>query len=418
MQCIKVLITNISYPNQHYGVQAILFSFIKKFSKHFDAEYSLLIDDMHYNNNVEFCRKNKICAIKSPPTSIKISKGNYFLRNILQIYFSMRGKKSVGSEEYDTFLNEVRKHDIIINLSGIQFIGNKPIKIKYFEYFNSIYYKWLAKKNKLLYLEYTKSYGPFDGNIYRFLIKKYFNALPFIFVRGENNLKEIKKLNTKNKIYSFPDISLALEPENKKWAIYYLKKMGVNCSKKICGISPSSVIFNTNGNLCGENHLELCKKIIDFYLEKKTQVIILPHFIETDYLLSKKLYEAKNNKKVFFISDKELTYAKVRAIIGLMDFYVTGRYHSVCSALYMNTPVIPLSWHTKYLDVMSVFLKKPPIINCRNMNMENALSLIKRKYSEQNWFDIDNEKKKDVEKEIDTSISYVVQYINGYLMDR
>jgi polysaccharide pyruvyl transferase WcaK-like protein len=427
MRKIKVLITNLSYLNHNYGVQGILFPFMDKLNKHFSAEYGFVSSEKYYDKDAKNIKKFNINPIKSPSLGVMLAKNNLFLRFLFNVFYKIKGKKTIKSGEYDRFYSEVKNYDIVINLSGIQFIGNVPSKKKYLTYFSHTYAQWFAKQFGKLYLEYTKSYGPITGKFYRYLVKRHFKKLPFLLVRGENNLEEVEQLNLGIPVYSFPDISLSLEPEDKNWAIVYLGKMGLDISKNIVGLSPSSVLAGIEPgehSLCGDNHLVLCEKIIDFYKREKNQVIILPHSIgynkdqvsSCDLVLAGKIYERIQDKKdIFFINDRELTYKQTRAIIGLMDFYITGRYHSVASVLYMGIPVVSLSWHIKYKDIMSLFLDDFPLINCRKTDVEKALRIIKKYYYDEKWFNKEKvlERREKINSKIDKSIALVAEYIKN-----
>lgn len=149
----------------------------------------------------------------------------------------------------------------------------------------------------------------------------------------------------------------------------------------------------------------------------------MPHSIDNknkkvcDLELCKKLYNRLENKRnVFLLADYSLDYAELRAIIGLFDFYITGRYHSLASALSMGVPVIPLSWHVKYKDITNFFLDDYPEINCKDYNENEALALIKKYYSNQDWFDRNriSAKKTEAIKQIEKSIKLVVEEIIKY----
>lgn len=286
----------------------------------------------------------------------------------------------------------------------------------------------VAEKYNKLYLKYTKSYGPFYGYLFRFLVKRSLNKLPFLLIRGNYNLKEIEKLKLSIPLYSFPDASLVLEPESREWAEDYIKKLGLDPCKKIIGLSPSSVIASIEertGSSCGKLHLNLCQKIIDLYKKENQQILLFPHSIDDgknekdcDLALTRKFYNSLSDKKnIFLIEDMNLTYKQARAIIGLMDFYVTGRYHSVASALFMGVPVVSLSWHIKYKDIMSLFLDNPPIINCRDISVENALSLIKKHYYDRKWFDKEEilKKREEVSRDINKSIKLIADEVKKSL---
>jgi len=405
-ESIKILFTDLRYLNHNYGAQGIAFPLMEKLNNYFKAEYTFaLLYGKNYKEDSEFSPKFNFNIIVQPKLRTMLKKGY--------------------TEQHISFIKKLNRSDVIIDLSGIEFIGNQTFKTRWGNYINTIYPQLLAKKYKKLYLKYTKSYGPFPHKIYRFFVKKNLNSLPFVFIRGKNNLETVKKLNLKVQIFSFPDVSIALDPESKDWVLNYIKKLKLNSSKQIVGISPSAVIrgipiCNKNSS-CNLNHEKLCKKIIRFYQSKGQQVLLIPHSIgdgrdikSCDLALSKKVYlELENKENVFVIQDMTLTYKQVRSIISLLNFYVTGRYHSVSSALSMGVPIVSLSWHIKYKDIMSLFLEDFLAIDCRTTGIEQSLSLIKKYFEERSWFNKNKVliKKEKLIKEIDRSIGILAKEI-------
>jgi polysaccharide pyruvyl transferase WcaK-like protein len=195
------------------------------------------------------------------------------------------------------------------------------------------------------------------------------------------------------------------------------------------GLSPSTVIagLKTKNLLssCGSNHIKLCKDIIKFYRMNNQQVLLIPHSINDgkdlrscDLALARKIYdETKNKKGLFLVDNTDLTYKQVRALIGLLDFYITGRYHSVSSALFMAVPTVVLSWHIKYRDIIRLFSDEFPIINCRDKSVEESLELIKDYYFNRQWFNRTEllERKEEIIEEIDKSVAIVVEEIDRKL---
>jgi len=231
------------------------------------------------------------------------------------------------------------------------------------------------------------------------MVKRILNKSPFILVRGKENLKEIQHLKLKVPVYDCPDSSFLLEPETRKWAEEYLTKLGLETDKEIIGISPSYVINNLDNN-----HIDLCKKIINYFQSQGKQVLIIPHSINNnaemsscDLTLSQYIYEDLESKEnVFLITDTNLEYKHVRSITGFLSFYITGRYHGLISSLYMGVPTIVFSWHIKYQDLLSFFLDKFPMIKS-NTTKEEAFELIKEHYGNQEWFNRKEAEQKLVE---------------------
>jgi polysaccharide pyruvyl transferase WcaK-like protein len=232
-------------------------------------------------------------------------------------------------------------------------------------------------------------------------------------------------------LYSFPDISLTLEAESRQWALNYVGKFGVNETKKLVGLSPSAVIARiktkNNRSSCGDNHIKLFKDIIKFYQAQNQQVLLIPHsivdgknLVYCDLALARKIYDETNDKTgVFLVDDIDLAYDQMRAIIGLLDFYVTGRYHSMSSALFMAVPTVALSWHMKYKDMISLFVEDFGVIDCRTNSVERSVALIKESYFNRQWFDRERvlERKKKIEKEINESVNILANEITRSLRE-
>uniref|UniRef100_A0A7C3WM86 Polysaccharide pyruvyl transferase family protein n=1 Tax=Dictyoglomus turgidum TaxID=513050 RepID=A0A7C3WM86_9BACT len=429
---IKILFTNLMYLNRNYGAQGIALPLMDKLNKYFDAEYTFAIPERYFENDILFSREYGFSIVAAEEESGVFLERGFLVAYILYPIFSLlrtRKLKRITKKQKDLYLNLIEKlkeSDVVIDLSGIEFVGNCSFLGKWLSYITITYIQRLAEKYSKPYIKYTKSYGPFHGKVYRFLVKRQLNKLPFVFVRGESNLEEVKTLNLNVPTFTFPDISVVLEPAPKSWAIEYISSLGMNPSIPIVGISPSAVISkitssNSNSS-CGSNHIKLCKKLINFFQSKGRQVLLIPHSLEEknpescDLELSKKIYNDLENTSNVFIVPDALDYKKVRAIIGLLDFYITGRYHSISSALSMGIPVVPLSWHMKYQDIMSLFLDDFLAIDCRTTGVEEAFSLIEKYYSNRQWFNRDKvlEKKEEIIKQIDESIEILVEELRKY----
>lgn len=413
MKKISILFSGLSYLNHNYGAQGIALPITEKLDRYFDLKSVFTVSNKYYLDDKQFGKKYKYTVVPNRVPYVYLNKADYFDKILTIRYFY----KQIFNNKNKYLISEIKKCDVILDISGIEFIGNNNFINKWLNYLDTIYIQEIAKKYNKLYLKYTKSYGPFTPSFYSSRIRKHLKELPTLFIRGEENLKQVKKLNLGIPLYCFPDISFALKPSSKTWAENYLKKIKINLTKPIIGISPSTVISNidiSNNNSAGPNHIKLCKELINVFRNNNQQILLIPHSIKDgedlqscDLALCKKIYlELENKNDVFLLEDLNLDYKNVRSIIGLLSFYITARYHSICSALYMKIPTICLSWHIKYFDLYSMFLDKFCIINCRTENVKDSIKKIKEYYEDISWFDKDkltNNKKKVLLK-IDKSI--------------
>jgi polysaccharide pyruvyl transferase WcaK-like protein len=423
---IKVLFTDLLYLNHNYGAQGLSFPLMEKLSNRFNAEYTFVLPQGYPEDQASFSKKYEFKVVIAPRLFVILGKLHF---PICLLYLLIKRKTLPKAEKrrYSVLVDSLRENDVVIDLSGIEFVGNVPLKQRYLSYLFTMSMQWLAEKHGKLYLKYTKSYGPFPAKdaFYRFLVKRCLNRLPFLFVRGKDNLNEVKKLNVKVPLYSFPDISLSLEAESRQWSLNYVSKLGVDASKRLVGLSPSAVIArmktNNNRSSCGENHINLFKDLIKFYQLHNQQVLLLPHsvfdgkdIVYCDLALARKLHaETKEHTGVYLVDDTDLTYAQMRAIIGLLDFYITGRYHSMSSALFMAVPTVALSWHMKYKDMISLFVEDLRVIDCKKTSVERSIALIKESYFNRQWFDKDkvSERKQEIDDELNESVNILAKEI-------
>ena len=404
---MKILLTDLSYFYHNYGAQGILLPFIEKISENLDVEITVTA-----SNSIYFKQDKQFAA----DHAFKL-----FLKPRIKFSTFLKLKDLKKLKKYHKLINE---HDVIIDLSGIEFIGNLPKLTMWKDLINTFYTQKIAGKSKKKYYKFTKSYGPFQNKLYTKIIRKNFNRLPFLQVRGEQNMDSVNKLKLDIPVYSFPDVSLALKPTDKEWAHNYLMNLMPDI-QNIFGISSSVIIRNISNILnktCGEDHVELCKQIIAKYSDNNQSVLLIPHSIgdgknlnTCDLALARKIYnEMSNYKNLYLLDDVNLTYQQTRAIIGQLSFYVTSRYHSLASALNMNIPTISLSWHIKYQDIMKLYLNKFLTIDCRKTNIPDAIQLLDEFYKNRDWFskELMQKRQTKIEKEIENSIKMIVEDIN------
>jgi polysaccharide pyruvyl transferase WcaK-like protein len=433
---MKVLMTVTIADSR--GGQSVTLPFVDELRKHFNAEFTVSVSPRFWDDpaHKDYLARYRVRAVTKPSPLLIVAKCNFIFEILYRLYRLLHSHRKIELEQrenaYAEILNVAREHDVFIDTGGIQFHAVKFGWLrKYQEYVDTVFPQWLAQRYGKLYLKYTKSYGPVQGLIYKLMVKRNLKNLPFIMVRGQHNLEEVRKLKTGRPLYSFPDRSLVLEPESREWALDYLQKLGVDVQGEIVGLSPSAVIANIKekgGSACGDSHLCLCERVLDLYRQKEQHVVILPHSVRDginekgcDLAVARRLHNALDDKQnVFLIEDMNLTYKQLRAIIGLMDFYVAARYHAIASALFMGVPVVSLSWHIKYQDIMTLFLDEPPVVDCEKTTVDNAMSLIEKYYSHRDWFDAAKvaQRKASVSGEVNKSTELIVHEIDKFLTGR
>lgn len=422
----KIVITDVYDLRHNYGVQGLVLPLVEKIRELIDAEFVMPVQSAYFTReNIEFAGRRGITLVSYWKYSFLFEIFHPLFRTPESL-FSRLIKSMAGDygkdilNEYHELVMVIRGADKVIDVAGIEFIGNSGIKKKWGELLFCRMFQKLAARECKPYYKYTKSYGPIEGHLFRLVVKGLLNKLPFVFVRGRNNLEQLERIKIKMPLYIFPDVSLVLKPSTHEQANQHLKSTGLDTSRLIAGISPSRVLSkissNNIDNCIGENHIELVRRLIDYFLKKGYQVLIIPHAIDKidrnkcDREFAKEILKDINSPEGVFITPDGLSYSEIRGIIGQLSFYVTGRYHSVASALYMETPVVSLSWHIKYTDIMSEFLEDFLSLDSRNTAIDEALVLIGKYHDNPAWFDKEKiiENRERIEREIEKSIRMMI----------
>jgi polysaccharide pyruvyl transferase WcaK-like protein len=423
----KIVITDVYDLRHNYGVQGLVLPLVDKIRDLVDVQFVMPVQSAYFTPaNIEFAAARGITLVSYWKYSFLFEifhplfkTPESFFSRLIRIITGNKGKEALTL--YHELVDEIGDAEKVIDVAGIEFIGNSGIKKKWGELLFCRMFQELAAREGKPYYKYTKSYGPIEGYVFRLVVKDLLEKLPFVFVRGKSNLEELEKIIIKTPLFIFPDVSLVLKPSNQEQAKQHLKSAGLDTSMPIAGISPSRVLSkissNNINNSVGSNHVELVRRLTGYLLEKGYQVLMIPHAIDNidlkkcDREFAKEILKEINSPDGIFMIPEDLSYSDVRGIIGQLSFYVTGRYHSVASALYMETPVISLSWHVKYADIMSEFLNDFLSLDSRNTGVDEALALIGKYHDNRSWFDKEKirENRERIEKEIDKSVRMMIE---------
>ena len=430
---LKILLSDLPGIERHFGAQALALSLMDEIKKFRPAEFTILVSPRYYRDNITLAERLGYRIIAEPIPLNVLGMSSRFFRLLdlgRSAFLTFKGKereKALEKKRFEVFRRAVQTSDLVIDADGIEFIGNKGFLWKFYDFVATIYTQEAAEHLRTRYFKYTKSYGPLRGWLYKRMVKKQLEKLPFVFVRSgasEGNLRELQRLNLKNSLYSFPDVSLSLSASSAKWAQKYLSKnCRIDCQKPILGLSPSAVIASLpNMASCGRNHIRLCLKIIKFF-QKKTQILIIPHSFgdgktskSSDLILAREIFQKIPEKKnIFLLDDPSLNYREARAIIGMLDFCVTGRFHAVVSCLATGVPVVPLSWHVKYHDLISLYPAHFRLIDSRRLSVTNAFALIREAYENRKWFEKTKILKRNavLKKQINRSVEIIFDFLEA-----
>lgn len=179
-----------------------------------------------------------------------------------------------------------------------------------------------------------------------------------ISVRDYASFKTIEFLGRVKPIRIVPDPGLTLKPIREVKARELLRKEGVFVSNFLVGISAKyTVEEHVNKKIISE----FSKFITWLIKEFDATVIFFPfsfnslRVIENDLHLAMKLknfLEIKANDKFKIVKTWNYLPSEVKGMVGMMNFFVGMRFHSIVFAYSMGVPLIGVSYEEKCRDFL------------------------------------------------------------------
>jgi colanic acid/amylovoran biosynthesis protein len=217
----------------------------------------------------------------------------------------------------------------------------------------------LRKKSMM----YSQTLGPFKTAFNRILAKWCLSRMDFIVPRGAGSLKNIEKLAPGRPFANFADSAFTLQIPKEVDEAIHKKYDRLLSGKKVVGISVNTIVQEECEKL-GIDHNSEWVTFIDWLIDQGYFILMVPHSIRKD---SKKSHnndlltvrEIVSRLKVpqnVLVVDDDYNCKELRVVVGLADYYVASRFHSMISALCTGVPVLVFGWgFQKYREVLSDF---------------------------------------------------------------
>jgi polysaccharide pyruvyl transferase WcaK-like protein len=393
---MKVLVTGLCL-SRNLGGPAMGLTLMKELNKKFpEAIFTFAVDYTAYEAerkwakyyNVEIVKRDKLVAHL-------VSK--FRLREIIKFSLSKTELTQELEQIHREFMTAYRNSDIVIDMSGISYVGDGvrgPLEgLRQYSFF---YY---AKKTSRPFIRFIQSFGPFNDWRVRIFAKNEFRQLDFVFARGKKSAGYCRELVTdKSKVFDFPDTAILLPTAEEKWLNEYLKsKKLVNKGYTI--LSPSAVIYNLPKNVkgsIGKKHLESFVSITRSLLDKGETIFLLPHMYsdeksESDrelcYLIQSELKEHPLQASHIKVMDEDLDPMQAKALIKASKMAIVSRYHALVAAASTQTPVITLGWNIKYLDLLEYYNLQSMAIDVRDHEPQTLCGKVIERIDQ--WSEVD-----------------------------
>ncbi len=209
---------------------------------------------------------------------------------------------------------------------------------------------------------YSQTMGPFNHPFNRFWAKWVLNRVDLVVPRGKGSYDHVKNLGISHAM-ELPDSAFTLvvpkEAEDAIRAEYRPLLEG----RTVVGISVNTIVQG-KCNALGIDHNGVWVRFIGYLQERGYYVLLIPHSMRpgskslhnNDLVPVHEIYDRLPSKENIHIVEKHYDCKELRVLVGLADYYVASRFHSMISALCTETPVSVIGWgYQKYREVLAEF---------------------------------------------------------------
>ncbi len=294
--------------------------------------------------------------------------------------------------------------DIVIDISGFasgdQWGWKKAIH-------RAIDYN-MANYSRNMIFFMPQSWGPFNNYKVRVLTKLLLRTTDIVFAREKLSYDYLikHKCVNQNKLFLSNDIAFNFKANDKSTSKIILSKIGINSINKIplIAITPNVRIYQkTIGEGINNEYIKELFKVIDFFLSNTNcNILLIPHefFKNSNDLQICKLIKENYNNDRLIITPKDLSASEVKGVIGLCDFIIASRYHSLVFALSKRVVPVVVGWSHKYDELLKLLNLEKLVVDPVNRKDENLKIIIENVWNNKNKYkEIINKNMPDIEKE-------------------
>ncbi|MEA5082669.1 MAG: polysaccharide pyruvyl transferase CsaB [Lachnospiraceae bacterium] len=235
-----------------------------------------------------------------------------------------------------------------------------------------VYYLSIIKCAKLFgkkVMLYANGIGPVTKPKNRRLVKNVVNKVDIVTLREENSLDELRNMGVDNpNAYVTADPVFTLDSITHQKAEKILREQGIPMDKPIVGVSVRNwkdvdKFISDFAVLCDRVHNELNRNIV-----------FIPMQVPNDINISR-MVQSRMKSESFILRD-DATPFETMGIIGLMDFVMSMRLHTLIFAAKQRIPLIGFSYDPK-IDFYLKEFSMPSGGDVDKYNIDDAFRKIK-----------------------------------------
>jgi len=268
-----------------------------------------------------------------------------------------QGRIDVSAAKEKGIANIFRVSDIVVDIAGFASSDQWGPLVAFGRWRQYA----LSKRagNRIIFM--PQSWGPFNNGRIRLFTRAMLRNAEVVCAREKTSYDHLIESGCvkPQKILLSPDLAFQFRasPANRGQSI--LHEAGLtDRNGPIIAITPNMRIFErTPGQGANNAYLSALMDVIKHFLrETSGRIVLIPHeasFRRTNdtELCNMLIQQIQDRERVYMLRGNE-SAADIKAVIGLSEFLVASRYHSLIAALSMRTPATVIGWSHKYDDVM------------------------------------------------------------------
>jgi polysaccharide pyruvyl transferase WcaK-like protein len=250
------------------------------------------------------------------------------------------------SIEYRKTLKQILEADIVI-WKGQNIRSRNNWILEIYRIFISVYHPLLCGILTKPMACVGGSVWSLNSPISRYILRSAFNKCAFISVREESSYLETLKLlgnQDSSRVELLPDLSFAAF-NDRKAILQKRRRIPNTIYPQIIGLT--IVDWKDDGKEARNSYKESIHRIIDFFIEKESLIVIIPQVTkkwESSSDLILQIVTAHDKKSSITCIEGEPTVDELLSIYSKLDFLVATRMHSAIFAAAVNTPLMAISY--------------------------------------------------------------------------
>ncbi len=346
---MRILVVGVSFKNK--GAEAMALTVVRQCSALFQKPEIILasyakIEDKAYGEHV-----------LSSGETFKLIANDRSLDRPLRLFvafflpYSLSRKICLNNE----YLKELSSADIIIDASGYALSSLRPF-YRQIMYVLEVY---AAKIFKKPFYVFTQSFGPYNSFLSHTLARWALNNVRFISCRGRESGEAVNQLGLRkdSRIMNASDMTYLFQVDD-DIAIDQVKHIKEK-SKLLVGIVPNVNLYKrTKGKGSSNDYIKIIVELIKYIASEinATPIILChEHYAnqQDDEWMARIIRKQVKLDCDLDIISAEHSAEELKATIGILDFIVASRFHSIVAAISTGTPFFAIGWSHKYHDLVN-----------------------------------------------------------------